>query len=80
MKTTIDLPDALAARARRHARKTGRTLRGLVEEGLRRVMEDGAPTPGYRLPDLSVGDAASPDPLAELSWPELRDEIYGPHR
>jgi len=77
MKTTIELPDALFARAKRHAGKTGKTLRALVEEGLRRVLET-EPSPGqFRLPDKSVGVAGDANPLESLSWSELRAEIYG---
>ncbi|WP_425310585.1 hypothetical protein AADG42_18040 [Ammonicoccus fulvus] len=35
MKTTIDLPDALALEAKELARETGATLRDLVVSGLR---------------------------------------------
>jgi Arc/MetJ family transcription regulator len=77
MKTTIDVDDTLLARAKRHARKAGKPLRALVEEGLRRVlMESEATRPGYQLPDRSVGKRGAPDPLERLSWQDLRGEIY----
>lgn len=80
MKTTIDIADALLARAKRHAHRAGVPLRAVVEEGLRRVLAaEDAPTP-YQLPDLSVGDARHENPLESLSWPDLRDEIYGVRR
>jgi hypothetical protein len=76
MKTTIELPDSLLARAKRHARKLGKPLRALVEEGLRRVLESEPARTRYRLPDHSAGRAGDPNPLETLSWQELRDEIY----
>ena len=80
MKTTIDIADALLARAKRHAQRSGVPLRAVVEEGIRRVLAaEDAPT-AYQLPDLSVGDARDANPLDSLSWPELRDEIYGGRR
>lgn len=80
MKTTVEISDALLERARRHARRVGRPLRALIEEGLQHVLErDGRVTP-YRLPDRSVGQAGAPDPLESMSWPDLRDEIYGTPR
>lgn len=77
MKTTVDIADALLSRAKKHARRTGRPLRVLIEEGLRRVLdEDTAPAP-FRLVDRSVGEPGAKNPLEGLSWHELRDEIYG---
>lgn len=77
VKTTVVISDPLLARAKRHARRTGRPLRALVEEGLRMVLsveEERAP---YRMPDRSVGNADAPNPLESLSWQDLRREIYG---
>lgn len=78
MKTTLDLSDSLLRRAKAHARKTGRTLRAVVEEGLRLALErDAAGRPRYRLPDRSAGTVGAPNPLEALSWQELREEMYG---
>ena len=76
MKTTIDIQDELLARAKRHARQTGRPLRAVVEEGLRLALAT-PPRAGYSLPDLSVGDPARRDPLEQYSWSDLRSIIYG---
>ncbi len=77
MKTTIDIQDALFERAKRHAKRVRRPLRAIVEEGLRRVLSDRTARGAYKIPDASVGDPSATDPLEALSWPELRDEIYG---
>lgn len=77
MKTTIDIADALLLRAKRHARRTGRPLRALVEDGLARVLSAESEAAAYRLPDRSVGDPRASDPREALSWAELRSEIYG---
>lgn len=77
MKSTFDINDKLLARAKRHAQKAGKPLRALVEEGLRRVLDDAPEARRYELPDLAVGSAGSPNPLEHLSWQDLRDEIYG---
>ena len=77
MKTTLDIHDDLLIRAKRHARRLGRPLRAVVEEGLRRVLATPAARSRYRLPDLSAGDADAPDPLESYSWQDLRDTIYG---
>ena len=77
VKTTVDIHDELLVRAKRHAKETGRPLRALVEDGLRHALASAANRHPYRLPDCRVGNAAAADPLAGLSWPELRDLIYG---
>lgn len=77
VKTTIEIADPILARAKQHARRTGRPLRVLVEEGLRLVLQAEAEREHYRMPDRSVGKRKGPNPLEALSWPELRDEIYG---
>ena len=78
MKTTLDIQDVLLQRAKRLSKRTGRPLRALVEEGLRRVLsEQRATSPRYQLPDCSVGDANASNPLENWSWQDLRDEIYG---
>ncbi len=78
MKTTVDIADALFARAKTLARRTGRPLRALVEEGLRRVLEEASEDgQRYRLPDRSVGKAGADNPLEDWSWQDLRNEIYG---
>lgn len=77
MKTTVEIRDALFERARRHAKKTGQPLRALIEDGLRRVIDEPPRPSPYRLPDRSVGEAGTRNPLASYGWGELRDEIYG---
>lgn len=77
MKTTIDINDELLLRAKKLGGETGRPLRSLVEEGLRKVLADKSRQSHYRLPDLSFGSEDSPDPLENYSWQELRDIIYG---
>ena len=76
MKTTIDIHDELLARAKRHATETGRPLRAVVEDGLRRVLSTSTIRDRYALPDLRVGDSQAPDPLERFSWPDLRETIY----
>ncbi len=77
MKTTVEVRDDLLVRAKRHARRTGRPLRAVIEEGLRLVLATPAGRGRYRLPDCSVGSAGQPDPLEAYSWQDLRAEIYG---
>jgi hypothetical protein len=80
MKTTVEIQDALLERARRHARRIGKPLRAVIEEGLRRVLDTEEERASYRLPDRSVGKSDGENPLEALTWQDLRDEIYGGRR
>ena len=77
MKTTIDIHDELLARAKNQARKTGCSLRSVIEEGLRQVLSVPESENRYGLPDLSTGDPDAADPLEAYSWQDLRGMIYG---
>ena len=77
MKTSLDIHDELLARAKRHAKSTGLPLRALVEDGLRNTLSADTDRPHYCLPDLSVGNPDSRDPLESYSWQDLRDIIDG---
>ena len=77
MKTTLDIQDELLARAKLHARRTGRPLRAVVEEGLRQSLSGETRRTRYRLPDHSVGERGATDPLESYSWQDLREVIYG---
>ena len=77
MKTTVDIQDELLARAKRHAKDTGRTLRAVIEDGLREVLAAPTGPNPYRLPDLSTGHTEAEDPLEAYSWQDLRGLIYG---
>lgn len=76
MKTTVEIDDALFTRAKEFARREGRTMRSLLEEGLRRSMEPKEVREPFVLSDRSVGEPGGPDPLEQWSWQDLRDEIY----
>ncbi len=59
MRTTINLPDALAEAAKAKAAAEGRTFTSVVEEGLRAVLTPSAPAtvivlPSYGDPDGNV--------------------------
>ena len=77
MKTTLDIQDELLARAKRHARRTGRPLRAIVEEGLLQVLSGETRRKRYRLPDHSVGEQGAKDPLEAYSSQDLREVVYG---
>ena len=77
MNTTFVLSDELLKRAKRVARSRNLSVKDLVEEGLRRVIEDDAVSPKYVLPDCSVGEERGEFPLSGRAWHEVRELIYG---
>ena len=77
MKTTLDIQDELLARAKRHAQRTGRPLRAVVEEGLRQVLITlRPPTDATGCPTTAWAKRAGRDPLEAYSWQDLREVIY----
>jgi hypothetical protein len=77
MKTTVEISDSLLDRAKKRALIAGRSLRALIGEALRRVLQHESKRSGYRLADRSVGRSGGHNPLAARPWQDLRGEIYG---
>jgi len=76
MKTTVEIPDALLAAARRVAARDGLTLRQLVEEGLRRVVGDRRKDQPYRMRRATFRGQGLQPGLADASWERIRDLAY----
>ena len=72
MKTTVDITDSLLAQAKQLAAARSTTLRQIIEEGLRNVIETKQRRP-FRLRDGSFGGQGM---LRKMTWDEIRDEIY----
>ena len=61
-RTTVRLPDDLVRRAKERASEEGRSLTALIEEALRRVLNERPPTTGepFSLPVSSAGGGLMP--------------------
>jgi hypothetical protein len=76
MKTTLDLADDLAVKARQLAKKRGVTLRAIVEEALRAKLDAEARQTRYELPNRSVkGKGLQPD-FKDKPWSVIREAAY----
>lgn len=77
MKTTIEIADPLFERARVVASRDGTTLRALVEEGLRRVLDDKSAAAPFKLRDARFkgGKGLTPE-FTEGGWSRVRRAIY----
>ena len=82
VKTTIDIADDLISRAKLVQKRDGVTLRALVEDGLRLVLDRDARKPKYRFVPVVAGKpcrsgTAMPDVNAMIAEANERDGIAG---
>jgi hypothetical protein len=77
MKTTVQIADALLAQTKRLMHRENRTLRSLVEEGLRLVLAARRPQRRSRkLRWLTVKGKGLQPGLQSRDWQQIRDLIY----
>jgi len=76
MKTTIELPDALLAQAKREAAERGTTLRALVEAGLRQVLDQRGSRKPFELRDESVEGRGLRPEFESGGWERIRAAAY----
>lgn len=75
MKTTIELTDDLAIKAKRYAARHGLTLRAVIEEGLRLRLAEPERS-RFELRDASVdGEGLQPE-FRDEEWSKLREAAY----
>ena len=77
MKTTVDISDALFESTRRLAVQRGTTMRALIEEGLRSVLQTHRNLPRqFAMRDASVGGSGLADGVDLGDWTQIRALIY----
>ena len=76
MKTTVELSDALLHEARDIAARKGVTLRAIIEQGLRRVIDEANRPKPFKLRNVGFGGAGLQAEFQDSSWEQLRDAIY----
>jgi Arc/MetJ family transcription regulator len=79
MKTTIEIADSLLAQAKQAAMEDNTTIRALVEDGLRRVLDERRERKPFKLRDGSVGGRGLKPEFASAGWEKIRDAIYEGH-
>lgn len=75
MRTTINLPDALAEQAKARAAEQGRTLTSLVEQGLRTVL-DGSADAGNELAPLPTSGRPMGPMLIDITDKDALHELF----
>lgn len=76
MKTTIEIAGPLLAEAKAVAAREHRTLRDLVEEGLRQVVGRRTKAGAFRLRDASFKGRGLQPRAADHGWDRLRSMSY----
>jgi hypothetical protein len=76
MKTTIELSDAMLEAAKRHARARGITLRAVMEEGLRAVLDVQSSKGSFILKDASVEGRGIRPEVREGGWERIAELVY----
>lgn len=76
MKTTIEIADDLLSRAKQLCRREGKTLRAVVEDGLRQVLKRGGRTAARRVKPVVFSKGGLTGEFRDAAWKTVRDEIY----
>ncbi len=76
MKTTVEISDPLMREARAAAVREGRTLRSLLEEGLRGVLAGHRKRGQFRLRDGSFRGKGLQPGVDLSNWEKMRSLIY----
>ena len=76
MKTTIEISDDLARKAKAHAAKEGTTLRALVERGLREVLRAERKPHRFELRDARVGGHGLQAEFQDADGQRMREASY----
>jgi Arc/MetJ family transcription regulator len=79
MKTTIDIADALLTEAKSLAAKEGTTVRALVEEGLRAVLDRREAREGFRLRPAGFRGDGLNEGISLEHWSEVVRAVYRGH-
>ena len=75
MKTTVEISDALLEAAKHLAAERGTTLRAVLEEGLRSVVDASQGKP-FTLRDASVGGQGLHAAVQEGGWTRMVELAY----
>lgn len=75
VKTTVEISDALLDEAKRVASLESSTLRELIEDGLRRSIDERRKRKSFRLRRASYRGTGL-QPGVSVEWDRLREKVY----
>ena len=76
VKTTVELSDELAGKAKAFAARNRMTLRALIEQGIRQVLREDSRPRHFKLRDRSVGGNGLQKEYDGADWARIRDAAY----
>ena len=76
MKTTVDLSNELARKAKAFAARKKITLRALIEQGIRQVLREDRVSGKFKLRDASVGGNGLQKEYEGADWAKIREAAY----
>ncbi len=78
VKTTVDIAEAMLREAKLIAAREGTTLKALVDEGLRHVIEERSrQKTGFRLRDVRYGDSLGAPGIDPNDWMSIKHLVRG---
>jgi hypothetical protein len=78
MKTTIELTDDLAIRAKRYAARHGLTLRAVIEDGIRLKLAE-QQRPAFEMRNAAVDGQGLQAEFRDADWAKFREAAYEDH-
>ena len=78
VKTTVDIAEVMLKEAKLIAAREGTTLKALVEEGLRHVIDQREEQKaGFRLRDVRYGDSVGAPGIDPNDWMSIKHLVRG---
>jgi hypothetical protein len=78
VKTTVDIAEAMLREAKLIAAREGTTLKALIDEGLRHVIDERAQQKtGFRLRDVRYGDSVGAPGIDPNDWMSIKHLVRG---
>jgi hypothetical protein len=76
MKTTVDISESLHEEARLIAAGEKSSLKALIEEGLRKVIEERKHRQQFKLRKATFKGDGLQGEMADASWDKIREKVY----
>jgi len=76
MKTTVDIPQSLLDEAKKLAVKHRTSVKALIEEGLRRVLDEHQQSGMFRLRKATFKGNGLQEDVEGASWETIREKSY----